>query len=446
MSSAGPYKSKLFNFLNRQSIQWNTRLVQTARRLKITVEWGTQIAAYPLYLLVQTSRVATRQLVASMAKKQGEPEAIAAEAANQSSTDITTEILALNAPESQPQPLQGIACDLVTKDILFIDIQNESIQPDQSQESLKKQISLHLADVNYQKRQQELAAIPPAPPRILPPVQPQKPKIIAPVRWLLQGISWLEQSPVAIAIDLFGESTWRTAVIPPEIYSPKLLPPLPLEPILNPLDNRVAALEQRLLSPQPIPKLPELPPLQRLFQQVLHRFSPPKPPESTVPVAATPPASPWLKWTDLFLDKLPLQKPQTTEADEPETLLTLAIPPTPLPLPVVAESLITNALQQPAEIVARRSPESEAITPFIPETSGELVAKLVPEENAPTQDLATVTTDPPPEIEAQPQWIETEALSTGYDQHFLERILKGIDQLMAWVENTFSKIWSKLRG
>lgn len=445
MSSTGPYKSKLFNFLNRQSIQWNTRLVQTARRLKITVEWGTQIAAYPLYLLVQSSRVASRQIAASVAKKQSQQQAIAAASDSATPTDITTEILALSTSEEQPQPLQGIACDLTSKDILFVDIQNETVQPDQSQASLQKQISLHLADINYQKRQQKLAAIPPIPPRILPPVQPQKPKIIAPVRWLLQGISWLERSPVAIAIDLFGESTWRTAVVPPEIYAPKLLPPLPLKPILNPLDNQIAALEQRLLTPKPVTKLPELPPIQQLFQKVLHRFSPPKPPESTVPVAATPPASPWLKWTDLFLDKLPLQSPKTTEADAQESP---AVSPTPLPLPVVAESLITDALQQPADIVARRSPEtdSEAITPFIPEASGDLVAKLVPTEDAPTHDLATVTTEPSPEIEAQSQWIETEALSTGYDQHFLERILQSLDQLMAWVENTVSKLLSKLRG
>ncbi|NJN74301.1 MAG: hypothetical protein HC799_16655 [Limnothrix sp. RL_2_0] len=439
MPSTGPYKSKLFNFLNRQSIQWNSRLVQTARRLKITVEWGTQIAAYPLYLLVQTSRVASRQIAASVAKKQSQQQAIAATSDNKPPTDITTEILTLNSSEAQPQALQGIACDLVTQDILFVDIQNETVQPDQSQASLQKQISLHLAEINYQKRQQELAAIPPVPPRILPPVQPQKPKIIAPVRWLLQGISWLEQSPVAIAIDLFGESTWRTAVIPPEIYAPKLLPPLPLEPILNPLDQKVAALEQKLLTP----KLSELPAIQRLFQQALQRFSPPNPPASTVPAATTPPTSPWLKWTDLFLDKLPLQTPQTTAADAQETP---APSPTPLPLPAVAESLITNTLQQPANIVARRSPKSEAITPFMPEPSGDLVAKLVPEEETQTHDLATVTTDPPPAIEAQPPWIETKALSTGYDQHFLERILKGIDQFMAWVENTFSKIWSKLRG
>ena len=72
MTSTSPYKSKLFNFLNRKSIRFNSRLTQAVRRLKITAEWGTQIAVYPLYMLVQSARIATRQLAASRVVKKRE--------------------------------------------------------------------------------------------------------------------------------------------------------------------------------------------------------------------------------------------------------------------------------------------------------------------------------------------------------------------------------------
>ncbi|MGB2926695.1 MAG: hypothetical protein WBB82_15450 [Limnothrix sp.] len=439
MSSTSPYKSKLFNFLNRQSIRWNTSLSQTARRLKITVEWGTQVAAYPFYLLVQSARVATRQIAASKAKEDNKQQAIAAKAKPQKSTDIATEILSLIKITDQPQTLQGIACDLLSQDILFIDAQNQAVQPDQSQESLQKHITFYLADLNYQKHQETLAAIPALPPRILPPVQPQKPKILAPVRWFLKSVSWIERSPVAIAIDLFGESIWRTAVIPPEIYAPPLLPPLSLEPLLNPLDNRVAALEQRLLTPKPLADVPELPPLQRFFQSILHRFVEPPKPDSTLPVVTTPPRKPWLKWTDLFIDQ-----PSVPELPTPEDTSIPALQPTLSP--PVMEALIGKTLQQPTEIVGR-SPnrKSEAITAFLPDSNGELALS----NEQLDQGLAAIVTPSFSEtssIETQSEWIETEALSVGYDQHFLERILKNIDRLMAWMEEKVAKLWSKFRA
>ncbi|MBV5261783.1 hypothetical protein FLX56_25555 [Synechococcus moorigangaii CMS01] len=399
MSAPGPYQSKLFNFLNRQSIQWSNRLTQAARRLKITVEWGTQIALYPMYLLVQTSRVAVRQIAAAQAERQ-----------RLALADHTA------PPETEPQsmaaiaqtdtPLQGLACDLVTRDILFVEPDNQTHQPPQPQAGLKRRISFYLGSTNYEKRQQALASHPPKP-RILPPIQGQGRHLLPPVRWLLQGLSWLEHSPVAIAIDLFGESHWHTAVIPPEIYSPQLLPPLPLGPVLKPLDQRFAKLEQQLLTPAtPTEKVP---PLQRFFRKFLKSQRAAR--AITVTQNPTPEPAPWLTWNDLFQEKIKATN----------------VPTTAPPQPPLVESLLPDLATPKALIKTANEPGAIAAT-IPPQTLGQTQAKFA--------------TD----IEAKPAWIETEALSIGYEQHFLERLLKALDHLLAWLENTATQLLNKLNG
>ncbi|MGQ4646093.1 hypothetical protein [Lyngbya aestuarii] len=57
MPSAPPgrYRSRLLNFLNRQSRRLADQGWRAARHLKVAAIWGTQILLYPLYLLVQTA-------------------------------------------------------------------------------------------------------------------------------------------------------------------------------------------------------------------------------------------------------------------------------------------------------------------------------------------------------------------------------------------------------
>ncbi|MBD2522165.1 hypothetical protein [Nostoc sp. FACHB-133] len=49
------------------------------------------------------------------------------------------------------------------------------------------------------------------------------------------------------------------------------------------------------------------------------------------------------------------------------------------------------------------------------------------------------------QIEAQPDWIETKATSTGYEKHPLEQILEWVDYAMLWLEERFVKIFQSLR-
>ena len=61
-SSAGPYQSRFFNFVVRQSRQLANQYGQTIRRLKVGVLWGVQLGLYPLYVLFQGVRLAGQQL------------------------------------------------------------------------------------------------------------------------------------------------------------------------------------------------------------------------------------------------------------------------------------------------------------------------------------------------------------------------------------------------
>lgn len=59
---SGRYKSRLFNFLNKQSHSLKERYERSLRHVKVTTVWGAQILLYPVYLLAQSARFAGYQL------------------------------------------------------------------------------------------------------------------------------------------------------------------------------------------------------------------------------------------------------------------------------------------------------------------------------------------------------------------------------------------------
>lgn len=57
-----PYKSQVFNLINRQYFRFRDRAQISVRKLKTVTVWGVQLVAYPLYWLVQTSTQLGKQL------------------------------------------------------------------------------------------------------------------------------------------------------------------------------------------------------------------------------------------------------------------------------------------------------------------------------------------------------------------------------------------------
>jgi len=58
-----PYRSRLFNFLNRQSLRLTTQTNRVLRNVKVAAVWGVQILLYPFYLLTQASLSIARQIL-----------------------------------------------------------------------------------------------------------------------------------------------------------------------------------------------------------------------------------------------------------------------------------------------------------------------------------------------------------------------------------------------
>jgi hypothetical protein len=69
-SSPRPYKSQLFNLINRQSMQWRDRLGQAVRHLKIAAEWSVQALVIPLFWLLQNGRIAGNPLGTGTSEEQ----------------------------------------------------------------------------------------------------------------------------------------------------------------------------------------------------------------------------------------------------------------------------------------------------------------------------------------------------------------------------------------
>ena len=59
---SGIYKSRLFNFLNRQKIRFSNQLGITLRHLQLAAETGVQILLYPVYMIARTSISVRQQL------------------------------------------------------------------------------------------------------------------------------------------------------------------------------------------------------------------------------------------------------------------------------------------------------------------------------------------------------------------------------------------------
>jgi len=66
--NTGPYQSRLLNFISRQSRQVTDRCDRTWRKVRLTALNATQILLYPVYLIVQSSRMLGRQLRESTKK------------------------------------------------------------------------------------------------------------------------------------------------------------------------------------------------------------------------------------------------------------------------------------------------------------------------------------------------------------------------------------------
>ena len=320
MSSAptGRYQSRLFNFLNKQSQRLTDQYDRTIRHLKVAAVWGAQILLYPMYMMVQAGLSAGRQLAQSA--EAGWPQIKALRNANLDSeilptvdtpiervleeinslpllevqnkeiaqvaaSELATQIVALTqsltpssistTPEVQltasPRDLntttqassliQGVATILETRALVLVTIENQilDVLTLQQQKKLSSKISWEIAD---QRRKWRLAEASARQFKALPRLSAleDNPRILSPVKLFWQLMAWVQTSPVAIAANLFQESTLvsTTSEYPRQhqrlpqqtaLNSQEIAPQLMPQSALAFLDRTVAELESHQLVP-----------------------------------------------------------------------------------------------------------------------------------------------------------------------------------------------------
>ncbi|MEH2196944.1 MAG: hypothetical protein V7K82_01685, partial [Nostoc sp.] len=155
---------------------------------------------------------------------------------------------------------------------------------------------------------------------------------------------------------------------------------------------------------------------------------------------------PWLTWGDLFGDT--------------ETVTDKAVALSEVKNPALAASLSVRhfpqknlTVKQPkigSGLVGRKQPTSSLVSNQ--ETSGKVASvKQTQARISKTKsenrkgEILQQQFHQSSQVEAQPDWIETKATSTGYEKHPLEQILAWVDYAMLWLEERFVKVFQSLR-
>ena len=248
---SGRYKSKLFNFLSRQSLRLRHQSAQTWREVKVAAVWGVQILLYPVYVAFQSARLFERQLqqaarrtiprLRSAARALQAVPPLPADAPIQSLLQSLSQLevhlpsdstanqapdLALALAHSAKQPhrlhtaevlvatasitssiqVRGLASMLGTGSLVLVTAENRilDILTPLQQTHLTQRIAWELASYWRQQRQLEVPQALPLS-TYLPLPKPQQ-NALLPIRAWRGLMAWMQRSAVAVSADLFQES------------------------------------------------------------------------------------------------------------------------------------------------------------------------------------------------------------------------------------------------
>lgn len=207
--------------------------------------WGLQVALYPFYAVVQGARLGYRRLQASRPWQRAwarltdsnPPQLVAADIPIRSLLSViqppTTPSslgptggrrlvrlygrwlkqskagVVLTPGQWQllplPDPVRGVASDLATRRLVLITADNSVFNDltDDQQHRLGQAIALMLAEYARGYRQAMLTQHLQQP--VLPLPQP-KPALFLPLRWIPEGLQWMQTSTLAAVTNLFGEA------------------------------------------------------------------------------------------------------------------------------------------------------------------------------------------------------------------------------------------------
>ena len=481
-----PYKSRLFNFLNRQRIVLGDRLAKTFRQAKITAIWGAQILIYPVYLVAQAGRALVWKLEQKVAPiplpetgKATPEDYIPVDTPVWKTLDrikplletlpgnyeiqtfappvLWTDNLPAIASATDTPPhgittdkahrIRGIASTVDRHHLVLTTVDNQSLNvlTQNQQERLEQNIRWELADYAYRQYLQRIKARQ----YLIPPALTVNPHIPPPLRWFWQLMRWEQQSSIAIAIDLFDEAqivpSWQEFALTPKERDSALdiarsqalwQPPPPVTDLVVELDEAIATLEtqqdrfrDRLevwwqeSTNSDLNDSDRLAKLQFLLRAAMDYFFGTADKNPALP-ASPKEEEPWLVWEELY-DRS--RQAFTPQVPQPEAISHGEMPelhdlPSTQPLSASNSNSHFSSLQKSV-------PMSDSLNP-------------VPRENSssiPKNELAKTSENKP---EFEENWLEVDAKTTGYIEHPLEKILKFVDRVMAWIENAIVAIWN----
>jgi len=439
MSSSGRYQSRLFSFFSQQSLRLKDRTGQAWRQIKLAAVWGTQIALYPIYALFQTGRLLDRQMGQAARHvfprlRTAQQQVLNPSELNLSkplTLDSDTPIQNLLA-ESRGAGLaiQGFASLLPSRALVLVTVENEALDmlTEEQQRQLQRQIIWEIASYWHQRK------IQPSPekqtqlqgwPNTFLPLPKERTHLLPPIRSFRRLMTWVQLSPVAIAINLFQESR---LVALPSVPDPR--PEVPLRSAQLP-GSRVSQVMQLLndRSPQSgswlawvrhrANRLAELSKSLGDFLQnssmVLYDPSSRSEPEDfsvgslplSSPVPPAPP-KPWLKIGNFFGGKL-------SRVSDPSQIVKrreMGMQGTATGEAIAGRELEEIAFFDSANELTWRSPSTSAVAQPAKSEGG--IASTV---------------------------LEAEVTGVSYEKHPLEQLLKWLDQGMLWIEQKLGQIW-----
>ncbi|QHG17787.1 hypothetical protein [Nostoc sp. ATCC 53789] len=155
---------------------------------------------------------------------------------------------------------------------------------------------------------------------------------------------------------------------------------------------------------------------------------------------------PWLTWNDLFgeTETVAEKSVQSSQVQNPALAASLSVGHFPQKNLTVKQPKIGSGLVQRKQATSNLA-SSQKISGKVSSAKQIQAHTSLTKREIRKGEILQEQFHQSSQIEAQPDWIETKATSTGYEKHPLEQLLEWVDYAMLWLEERFVKIFQSLR-
>lgn len=246
-----PYKSRLLNFVNRQYIRINDEFNIKVRQLKSTTKLGLQTLIYPIYFLIQSTRKVSRLIKNAFREntlKLNESEKTNLSRFLDSDEPIKTVFKAISSSKITqlcPQvTIQSLATKLANHHLVLVSSNNEIFDVLSKEEQKYFQLLIRDLRADYWDKKRIFTIIDQQINSNFPKIYTHPSQHIFLVYLFWKLMEWVQQSQVAIALNIFGEAKFISVSESnhtKNIEHRKTLPPP--QGIIAKIDESIAKIE-----------------------------------------------------------------------------------------------------------------------------------------------------------------------------------------------------------